>query len=68
MLELNIRNPQVSLENEEGTVEFQPSVVSAGAVAEMIDDMGFEAALKNTASTPSKKSKYWITFFPTKSV
>lgn len=48
---------KVSLENEEGTVEFQPSVVSAGAVAEMIDDMGFEAALKNTASTPSKKKK-----------
>lgn len=47
------------MENEEGTVEFSPSVVSAEAVAEMIDDMGFEAALKNTLSTPCKKSKYY---------
>lgn len=60
MLELNIRNPQVSLEDEEGTVEFQPSLLSAEAVAEMIDDMGFEATLKNISTTPSKKSKYII--------
>lgn len=45
------------MENEEGTVEFNPYVVSAEAVAEMIDDMGFEATLQITASTNSKKSE-----------
>lgn len=57
MAQLYLSNTQVSLEAEEGTVEFNPSVVSAEAVAEMIDDMGFEAALKNTPCTPNKESK-----------
>lgn len=48
---------QVNLEKEEGTVEYNPSVVSAEAVADMIDDMGFEATLQTTSPTTSKKSK-----------
>lgn len=37
-------------------------------MAEMIDDMGFEATLKNTSSTPSKKSKCCLALFPAKHV
>uniref|UniRef100_A0A0P4WHT0 P-type Cu(+) transporter n=1 Tax=Scylla olivacea TaxID=85551 RepID=A0A0P4WHT0_SCYOL len=48
---------KVSLENEEGTVKYNPSVVSAEAVAEMIDDMGFEAALQTSSTTTSKRKK-----------
>ncbi|KAK8380400.1 hypothetical protein O3P69_016761 [Scylla paramamosain] len=48
---------KVSLENEEGTVKYNPSVVSAEVVAEMIDDMGFEAALQTSSTTTSKRKK-----------
>lgn len=46
---------KVNLEKEEGTVEYDPSVVSAEAVTEMIDDMGFEATLQTASPTTSKK-------------
>ncbi|XP_069981182.1 copper-transporting ATPase 1 isoform X2 [Penaeus vannamei] len=38
----------VSLEKEEGTVKFDPSVLSAELIADMIDDMGFEAKVKSS--------------------
>ena len=50
------------MENEEGTVKYNPSVVSGEAVAEMIDDMGFEAALQSSSATTSKKSKSFSHF------
>ena len=52
------------MENEEGTVKYNPSVVSGEAVAEMIDDdMGFdEAVLQSSSATTSQKSKSFSYF------
>lgn len=61
-----IRNIKVDLEREEGTVEYDPAVVSAKVIADMIDDMGFEASVKGSefvkedsmsVSLPSSRSK-----------
>ncbi|XP_066973024.1 LOW QUALITY PROTEIN: copper-transporting ATPase 1 [Macrobrachium rosenbergii] len=41
---------KVVLETEEGTVEYDSSVLSAAAIADMIDDMGFEASVKRSES------------------
>ncbi|KAG0723969.1 Copper-transporting ATPase 1 [Chionoecetes opilio] len=52
-----ILSVKVSLEDEEGRVEYSPSVLSAGAVADMIGGMGFAAALQTSASTASNNSQ-----------
>lgn len=46
---------QVSLEKEEGVVEYNPNIVSAALIADMIDDMGFEASVKSGGSASKKK-------------
>ncbi|WKX99389.1 hypothetical protein Q1695_014348 [Nippostrongylus brasiliensis] len=57
-----IHSCKVSLENAEGVVEYDPAIWTGTSVAESIDDMGFEAKLKNTregstasASKPTRK-------------
>ena len=50
-----IRHIKVSLEAKEGRVEFDSSVVTPEQVAEMIDDMGFEATLKETSNFTTHK-------------
>lgn len=68
----------MSLEKEEGTVKFDPSVLSAELIADMIDDMGFEAKVKSSqngsvSSIPNGKGKIqtyyvWIFFISKKYV
>ena len=41
-----VRNIRVSLEAEEARIEYESSVLTPEKLAEMIDDMGFEAAVK----------------------
>jgi len=43
-----IKHIKVSLEAKEGRVEFDSTVLNADQVADMIDDMGFEASVKST--------------------
>lgn len=46
---------QVSLEKGEGTVEYDTAVLSPNQIADMIDDMGFEASIDTTDSTSRKQ-------------
>ncbi|XP_047738243.1 copper-transporting ATPase 2 [Hyalella azteca] len=50
-----IRDIKVSLEAGEGRVEYDASVLCAQQVADMIDDMGFTAALKHRPSFETHK-------------
>ncbi|CAL4140417.1 unnamed protein product, partial [Meganyctiphanes norvegica] len=42
-----IKSIKVSLEAKEGTIEYDPFLLTDEAVVEMIDDMGFEASVKS---------------------
>ncbi|KAK7077087.1 ATPase Cu transporting protein 7B, partial [Halocaridina rubra] len=46
-----VKSIKVILNKEEGTVEYNPSLVTAGLIADMIDDMGFEASVKRSDSS-----------------
>ncbi|KAK3860857.1 hypothetical protein Pcinc_033120 [Petrolisthes cinctipes] len=50
-----INSIKVSLEKEEGVVEYNPDIVSAELIADMIDDMGFEASVKSGGITNKQK-------------
>ncbi|XP_013413564.1 copper-transporting ATPase 1-like isoform X2 [Lingula anatina] len=49
---------EVSLENQEGVVSFDPTVTTAEKIAEGIDDMGFEAKVKSPGSSPQEVTIY----------
>ncbi|XP_069166086.1 copper-transporting ATPase 1 isoform X1 [Procambarus clarkii] len=51
-----VKSIKVDLEKAEGKVEFNPDVVTADLIADMIDDMGFEASVKADKSTKSERS------------
>ncbi|XP_068235378.1 copper-transporting ATPase 1 isoform X2 [Palaemon carinicauda] len=51
-----IADIKVDLETEEGTVEYDPSVLSAAEIADMIDDMGFEASVNRSDSVEDSPS------------
>ncbi|XP_038063092.1 copper-transporting ATPase 1-like isoform X2 [Patiria miniata] len=46
---IGVRSIKVSLAESSGTVEYDPTEVTAGELVEAIDDMGFEASLKETS-------------------
>ncbi|TMW46220.1 hypothetical protein DOY81_008694, partial [Sarcophaga bullata] len=52
-----IKNIKVSLEDKQATVEFDASRLTAEEVAEMIDDMGFDASLLNGPSSTMNSTK-----------
>ncbi|ESP04420.1 hypothetical protein LOTGIDRAFT_136210 [Lottia gigantea] len=59
-----IKTIKVSLEKEEGLVTFNPDITNPADIAEMIEDMGFEASVasnknsvKNVTSASSNQSK-----------
>lgn len=55
---MGVKNIKVNLERGKGTVEFNPSLLSAKQIADMIDDMGFEAYVDTTDSTNRQQS--WV--------
>ena len=52
-----IKNIKVSLEDKQATVEFDGNILTAEQVAEMIDDMGFDASLLNGPSSTTNSTR-----------
>lgn len=48
-----INSIKVSLEDKQATVEYDPKILNPSQVAEMIDDMGFEASVIDSSQTSS---------------
>ncbi|XP_025830887.1 copper-transporting ATPase 1 isoform X2 [Agrilus planipennis] len=52
-----VKKIEVSLKNKEAIVEFVPNLVSPDDIADMIEDMGFEAMVKSVNGKFTKKKK-----------
>lgn len=51
-----IKNVKVSLEDKQAAVEFDANILTADKVAEMIDDMGFDASLLNRSNSTTNST------------